>query len=36
MGREVVVAITGGRLDFGPLEQIFMANLTGCGRKGCW
>jgi secondary thiamine-phosphate synthase enzyme len=23
MGREVVVAITGGRLDFGPWEQIF-------------
>ena len=23
MGREVVVAVTGGRLDFGPWEQIF-------------
>lgn len=28
MGREVVVAITAGRLDFGPWEQIFTANGT--------
>jgi thiamine phosphate synthase YjbQ (UPF0047 family) len=26
MGREVVVAITDGRLDFGPWEQIFWAS----------
>jgi thiamine phosphate synthase YjbQ (UPF0047 family) len=29
MGREVVVAITNGRLDFGPWEQIFWASHTG-------
>jgi secondary thiamine-phosphate synthase enzyme len=29
MGREVVVAITGGRLDFGPWEQIFYAEFDG-------
>ena len=27
MGREVVVAITDGKLDFGPWEQIFYGNL---------
>ncbi len=32
MGREVVVAITGGRLDFGPWEQIFYGEFDG-GRK---
>lgn len=32
MGREVVVAITGGGLDFGPWEQIFYAEFDG-GRK---
>ena len=36
MGREVVVAITGGKLDFGPWEQIFMVNSTGAGEKGYW
>lgn len=29
MGREVVVAITAGRLDFGPWEQIFYYELDG-------
>ena len=29
MGREVVVAITGGRLDFGPWEQIFYGEFDG-------
>ena len=29
MGREVVVAVTGGRLDFGPWEQIFYAEFDG-------
>ncbi len=29
MGREVVVAITGGRLDLGPWEQIFYAEFDG-------
>jgi thiamine phosphate synthase YjbQ (UPF0047 family) len=28
MGREVVVAITNGRLDFGPWEQIFSSGLN--------
>ena len=32
MGREVVVAITEGRLDFGPWEQIFYGEFDG-GRK---
>lgn len=32
-GREVVVAITGGRLDFGPWEQIFYAEFDGQRRK---
>ena len=32
MGREVVVAVTGGRLDFGPWEQIFYGEFDG-GRK---
>jgi len=32
MGREVVVAITNGRLDFGPWEQIFYGEFDG-GRK---
>jgi len=32
MGREVVVAITGGRLDFGPWERIFYGEFDG-GRK---
>ncbi len=29
MGREVVVAVTGGRLDFGPWEQIFYGEFDG-------
>jgi secondary thiamine-phosphate synthase enzyme len=29
MGREVIIAITNGKLDFGPWEQIFMGNLMG-------
>jgi secondary thiamine-phosphate synthase enzyme len=33
MGREVVVAITGGRLDFGPWEQIFYGEYDGMRRK---
>jgi secondary thiamine-phosphate synthase enzyme len=31
-GREVVVAVTGGKLDFGPWEQIFYGEFDG-GRK---
>ena len=33
MGREVVVAITEGRLDFGPWEQIFYGEFDGRRRK---
>ncbi|MCQ9207946.1 MAG: secondary thiamine-phosphate synthase enzyme YjbQ [Omnitrophica bacterium] len=33
MGREVVVAVTGGKLDFGPWEQIFYAEFDGRRRK---
>ena len=33
MGREVVVAITGGKLDFGPWEQIFYYELDGKRNK---
>ena len=33
MGREVVVAITGGRFDFGPWEQIFYGEFDGGRRK---
>jgi secondary thiamine-phosphate synthase enzyme len=33
MGREVVVAITKGRLDFGPWEQIFYGEFDGCRDK---
>ncbi len=32
MGREVVVAITNGRLDFGPWEQIFYGEFDGYRR----
>ena len=32
-GREVVVAITDGKLDFGPWEQIFYAEFDGRRRK---
>ena len=33
MGREVVVAITRGKLDFGPWEQIFYGEFDGLRRK---
>ena len=33
MGREVVVAVTAGRLDFGPWEQIFYGEFDGGRRK---
>ena len=33
MGREVVVAITGGALDFGPWEQIFYGEFDGRRKK---
>lgn len=33
MGREVVVAITKGRLDFGPWEQIFYGEFDGKREK---
>jgi secondary thiamine-phosphate synthase enzyme len=33
MGREVVAAITDGRLDFGPWEQIFYGEFDGRRRK---
>ena len=29
MGREAVIAVTGGKLDFGPWEQIFYAEFDG-------
>jgi secondary thiamine-phosphate synthase enzyme len=33
MGREVVVAVTKGKLDFGPWEQIFYGEFDGNRRK---
>lgn len=33
MGREVVVAITNGKLDFGPWEQIFYGEFDGMREK---
>ncbi|MFQ3669842.1 MAG: secondary thiamine-phosphate synthase enzyme YjbQ [Verrucomicrobiia bacterium] len=33
MGREVVVAVTGGKLDLGPWEQIFYYELDGRRKK---
>ena len=33
MGREVVIAITEGKLDFGPWEQIFYGEFDGKRRK---
>jgi secondary thiamine-phosphate synthase enzyme len=33
MGREVVCAVTQGRLDFGPWEQIFYGEFDGKRRK---
>lgn len=33
MGREVVVAITNGKLDFGPWEQVFYGEFDGRRKK---
>jgi secondary thiamine-phosphate synthase enzyme len=33
MGREVVVAVTDGKMDFGPWEQIFYGEFDGRRRK---
>src|SRR3989338_2247724 len=33
MGREVVVAVTAGKLDFGPWERIFYGEFDGQSRK---
>ena len=33
MGREVVIAVTNGKLDFGPWEQIFYGEFDGRRRK---
>jgi thiamine phosphate synthase YjbQ (UPF0047 family) len=33
MGREVVFAVTEGRLDFGPWERIFYGEFDGRRRK---
>jgi secondary thiamine-phosphate synthase enzyme len=33
MGREAVVAVTAGKLDFGPWEQIFYGEFDGLRRK---
>ena len=33
MGREVVVAVTGGKLDLGPWEQIFYGEFDGKRKK---
>jgi len=33
MGREVVVAVTGGKLDFGPWEQVFYGEFDGRRKK---
>lgn len=33
MGREVVVAVTAGKLDFGPWEQVFYGEFDGKRRK---
>ncbi|NJD57037.1 MAG: YjbQ family protein [Nitrospirae bacterium] len=33
MGREAVIAITGGKLDFGPWEQIFYGEFDGRRKK---
>jgi secondary thiamine-phosphate synthase enzyme len=33
MGREVVVAVTSGKLDFGPWEQIFYGEFDGRRKK---
>lgn len=36
LGREVVVAVTNGQLDFGPWETIFTENLTASAISACW
>jgi secondary thiamine-phosphate synthase enzyme len=36
MDREVVVAVTEGKLDFGPWEQIFYEEFNGGRRKRVW
>ena len=33
MGREVVIAITNGKLDFGPWEQVFYGEFDGHRQK---
>jgi thiamine phosphate synthase YjbQ (UPF0047 family) len=33
MGREVVIAVTSGKLDFGSLEQIFYGEFDGRRKK---
>jgi secondary thiamine-phosphate synthase enzyme len=33
MGREAVIAVTGGKLDFGPWEQVFYGEFDGMRRK---
>jgi secondary thiamine-phosphate synthase enzyme len=33
MGREAVIAVTNGKLDFGPWEQIFYGEFDGMRRK---
>jgi len=33
MGREVVIAVTGGKPDFGPWEQVFYGEFDGQRRK---
>lgn len=33
MGREVVIAVTGGKLDFGPWEHVFYGEFDGRRRK---
>ncbi|MGB8225315.1 MAG: secondary thiamine-phosphate synthase enzyme YjbQ [Sedimentisphaerales bacterium] len=33
MGREVIVAVTGAKLDFGPWEQIFYGEFDGRRKK---
>jgi thiamine phosphate synthase YjbQ (UPF0047 family) len=33
MGREVVFAVTRGKLDFGPWERIFYGEFDGCRQR---
>lgn len=33
MGREVIISVTNGKLDFGPWEQIFYGEFDGMRRK---